>query len=94
MGYGIINRSFALPTGFNLIVGHCARINPEYWEGPKALKFIIITQRVKVPPDESVTGRSAAKSGGKPGNGSPEPDGVRMQAVSLSPEKGIIVDIG
>jgi hypothetical protein len=39
-------------------------------------------------------GRSVATSGGKPGNGSPEPEGVRMQAVSLSPEKGIVADIG
>jgi hypothetical protein len=49
---------------------------------------------VKVPSDESVTGRSVAKSEGKPGNGSPKPDGVRIQAVSLSPEKGIVADIG
>jgi hypothetical protein len=47
---------------------------------------------VKVPSDESVTDRSEVKPEGKPGKGSPKPDGVRMRAVSLSPEKGIVAE--
>ena len=34
------------------------------------------------------------KSAGKPGNGSPKPDGSRMQAASLSLEIFVIVVIG
>ena len=33
------------------------------------------------------------KSAGKPGNGSPEPDGARLQAARLSPEIFVIVVI-
>ena len=32
-------------------------------------------------------------SAGKPGNGSPKPDGARVQAALLSPEICIVVDI-
>jgi hypothetical protein len=40
----------------------------------------------KVVPDQSLANRSEVKSAGKPGNGSPKPDGTRLQAVKLSPE--------
>jgi hypothetical protein len=49
---------------------------------------------VRVPPDQSLANRSVAKSAGKPGNGSPKPDGTRLQAVGLSPEIVLIVVIG
>ena len=50
------------------------------------MKLVIVTQWVipkkigKVPSDQSVAGRSVAKSAGKPRKGSPEPDGTRIQA--------------
>ena len=55
------------------------------------MKFDIVTQWVKaamaqVPPDQSLVSRPVVKSAGKPGNGSPKPDGARPQAVLLSPE--------
>ena len=36
---------------------------------------------VQVPPDQSLASGSVVKSEGKPGNGSPKPDGSRMQAL-------------
>jgi hypothetical protein len=45
----------------------------------------------KVQPDQSVADRSEATSAGKPGNGSPKPDGAGMQAASLTLEKYNIV---
>jgi len=45
------------------------------------VKFDIVSQWVKVPPDKSVADRSVAESAGKPGNGSPKPDEARVQAV-------------
>ena len=49
---------------------------------------------MKVPLDQSLASRSIVKSAGKPGNGSPKPDGTRLQAVGLSPEIVLIVVIG
>lgn len=47
----------------------------------KEVKFDVVTQWVKVPPEQRVAASSVAKSAGKPGNGSLEPDGARVQAV-------------
>jgi len=49
-------------------------------------KEVIVTQWVRavvaqVPPDQSLAGRSVVKSEDNPGNGSPKPDGSRMQAL-------------
>jgi len=43
-------------------------------------------ERVQVPPDQSWASRSVVKSAGKPGNGSPKPDGSRMQALYWGPK--------
>jgi len=48
------------------------------------MKFDNVTQWVRVgaiqvPPDQSLANKSVEKSAGKPDNGSPKPDGTRMQ---------------
>ena len=48
---------------------------------------------MRVPLDQSLASRSIVKSAGKPGNGSPKPDGTRLQAVGLSPEIVLMVVI-
>ena len=55
------------------------------------MKFTSVTQWVKVPPVQSLASRTVATPAGRPGNGSPEPGGVRVQAAELSPEIGIVV---
>ena len=49
------------------------------------MKFDDVTQWViayrESPPDQSLASRSVAQSAGKPGNGSPKPNGARLQAV-------------
>jgi len=55
-------------------------------------KLVNITQWVKVPPGQSLASKPVAKSTCKPGNGSMELDGARIQAASQSPEMGILVD--
>jgi len=51
-------------------------------------------QQLQVPPDQSRAGRSVVKSAGKPGNGSPKPDGSRMQAQYRAPINLIPVVLG
>jgi hypothetical protein len=58
-----------------------------------AKKLVNVTQWVKVPPGQSLASRPVEKSTCKPGNGSTELDGTRMQATLLSPEKGIVVEV-
>jgi hypothetical protein len=57
------------------------------------MKFDVVTQWVismenigKVSPDKSLANMSVGKSEGKPGNGSPKPDGTRLQAVYRAPK--------
>jgi hypothetical protein len=47
---------------------------------------------VQVPPDQSLASRSEVPSTCTPSNGRTKLDGARMQAASLSPEMGIVVD--
>jgi len=56
-------------------------------------KVVNVTQWVKVPSGQSLASRPVEKSTCKPGNGSTELDGTRMQAARLSPEKGIVVEV-
>jgi hypothetical protein len=48
---------------------------------PALMKFINVTQWVKVPPDQSLANRSVANPAGQSGDGSPKPGGARKQAV-------------
>ncbi len=48
----------------------------------------------KFPSDQSLASRSAEKFEGKPGNGSPKPDGIKNAGSVLSPEICIVVVIG
>ena len=50
------------------------------------MKFDDVTQWVIAYRESPLASGSVAKSAGKPGNGSPKPDGTRLQAVKLSPE--------
>src|ERR1700750_1395767 len=55
------------------------------------MKLDNVTQWVRVdtaqvPPDQSLANRSEEKSAGKPGNGSPKPDGSRVQALYGAPK--------
>jgi hypothetical protein len=52
------------------------------------LKFVIVTQWVQIPLDQSLVSRSIEKSEGKPGNRSPKPD-VIEDALVLSFENNI-----
>ena len=45
----------------------------------------------KVHPGQSVAGRPEATFAGKPGNGSPKPNGAGTQAASLTPENDKMV---
>jgi hypothetical protein len=55
-------------VSFGIKIGYCQPVGAQL-------------QRLQVPPDQSRAGRSVEKSAGKPGNGSPKPDGSRMQAL-------------
>ena len=48
---------------------------------------------MKVPPGKSLASRPVVKPTCKPGNRSTELGGARKQAVSLSPEKGMVVEV-
>jgi hypothetical protein len=57
----------------------------------KRMKLDTVTQWVRVdtaqvPPDQSLANRSEEKAAGKPGNGSPKPDGSRVQALYGAPK--------
>jgi len=56
-------------------------------EEENSLKFVIVTQWVEVPLDQSIVSRSIGRSEGKPGNGSPEPDWIKNAGPVLSLEK-------
>ncbi len=47
----------------------------------KPMKFVDVTQWVKVPPNKSLANRLVVNPAGKSGNGSPKPGGARVQAV-------------
>ena len=61
------------------------------------MKLAVVTQwvraRAQVPPDQSLASRSGVNATCTPSNGRTKLDGARMQAASLSPEMGIVVDI-
>ena len=59
------------------------------------MKFDNVTQWVRVgaiqvPPDQSLANKSVEKSAGKPDNGSPKPDGTRMQDPGSEPALDLI----
>jgi len=45
------------------------------------MKFVDVTQWVKVPPNQSLANRLVANPAGKSGNGSPKPGKARVQAA-------------
>jgi len=54
-----------------------------------SLKFVIVTQWVQIPFDQSLVSRSIEKSEGKPGNRSPKPDVIENVGIVLSFENNI-----
>ena len=54
-----------------------------------SLKFVIVTQWVQIPFDQSLVSRSIEKSEGKPGNRSPKPDVIENVGLVLSFENNI-----
>ena len=54
-----------------------------------SLKFVIVTQWVQIPLDQSLVSRSIEKSEGKPGNRSPKPDMIENVGLVLSFENNI-----
>ncbi len=54
-----------------------------------SLKFVIVTQWVQIPLDQSLVSRSIEKSEGKPGNRSPKPDVIENVGLVLSFENNI-----
>jgi len=58
-------------------------------EERNSLKFVIVTQWVQIPLDQSFVSRSIEKSEGKPGNRSPKPDMIEDAGLVLSFENNI-----
>ena len=56
--------------------------------------MVIVTQWVRVPPEQRLATSAAVKSEGKTSNGGPKPGRIEDTGSVLSPEKCIIVDSG
>ncbi len=54
-----------------------------------SLKFVVVTQWVQIPLDQSLVSGSIEKSEGKPGNRSPKPDVIEDVGLVLSFENNI-----
>jgi hypothetical protein len=55
------------------------------------MKWVVVTQWVRVPPEQRLAASSVVKSEGKTSNGGPKPDGIKCPGSVLSPEKCIVV---
>jgi len=55
------------------------------------MKLVVVTQWVKVPPDQRLATRSVVKSEGKTSNGSPKPGGIKGVGSVLNSEKCMVV---